>query len=269
VSEMTDDEKIESDKEFKSLKRYKNAEDAANIFENDDLVVQPGTFHYSTYGYTVLEWIIEKVGEKSFALQLETLCKDLGLKNTRVDVPEVIIPNRARGYHIEVGEVEKNVADYAKSSAIKVVNAPPVDMSNKFAGGGIISTGPDLLKFGNALLFSLQNDNGILKTESLKILQRGNNKNTDPKNSYGFGFDRQVSAVKPWLENYIDAFGHTGGAIDASSVFRIYPVEKTGEEEENSVKGMVIVILTNTYGISCRGLADEIAMNYLQNSYKQ
>ena len=112
---MTDDEKIESDKEFKSLKRYKNAEDAANIFENDDLVVQPGTFHYSTYGYTVLEWIIEKVGEKSFALQLETLCKDLGLKNTRVDVPEVIIPNRARGYHIEVGEVEKNVAGKKKS----------------------------------------------------------------------------------------------------------------------------------------------------------
>ena len=133
------------------------------------------------------------------------------------------------------------------------MNAPPVDLSNKFAGGktnmsitikfyissshttlsyqflgGIISTGPDLLKFGNALLFSLQNDNGILKTESLKILQTGENKNTDPKNSYGFGFDRQVSAIKPWLENYIDAFGHTGGAIDASSVFRIYPVEKTG-----------------------------------------
>ena len=107
---MTDDEKLEADREFKSLNRYQNAEKAAEIFKNDDLVVKPGTFHYSTYGFTVLEWIIEKLGEKSFAKQLEFFCKEVGIKNTTVDVPEAIIPNRARGYHIKVGKSKENIA---------------------------------------------------------------------------------------------------------------------------------------------------------------
>ena len=37
ASEMTDDEKLEADREFKSLNRYQNAEKAAEIFKNDDL----------------------------------------------------------------------------------------------------------------------------------------------------------------------------------------------------------------------------------------
>ena len=41
-----------------------------------------------------------------------------------------------------------------KTSQLK--NAPHVDNSCKWAGGGIVSTSADLLKFGNAMLYSHQ-----------------------------------------------------------------------------------------------------------------
>ena len=61
-----------------------------------------------------------------------------------------------------------------KSGQLK--NAPYVDNSCKWAGGGILSTTGDLLKFGNAMLFSYQQkkkedcEEGYLKAETMRQL---------------------------------------------------------------------------------------------------
>ena len=131
------------------------------------------------------------------------------------------------------------------------------------------STGPDLLKFGNAILYSLQNEDGIIKSATVKQFRDGmqSEATEDKLGTYGFGLDREKTLTRPWLENYLDGFGHTGGAIDASSIIRIYPFDESDDDPvEGSGKrprGMVVVILTNCYGVSCRKLAQKIAQNYL------
>jgi hypothetical protein len=45
---------------------------------------------------------------------------------------------------------------YMRSKSHKLINAPHVDNSYKWAGGGVLSTVSDLLSFGNAILYSYQ-----------------------------------------------------------------------------------------------------------------
>jgi len=126
-----------------------------------------------------------------------------------------------------------------------------------------------LLKFGNAILYSLQNEDGIIKSATLKQFRDGihSEEAKDKLGTYGFGLDREKTHARPWLENCLDGFGHTGGAIDASSIIRIYPFDKADDDsvggDSKRPRGMVIVVLTNCYGISCRKLAQKIAQNYL------
>ena len=79
--------------------------------------------------------------EKQFVL--------LGLSNTFLDRTEPIIYNRA--------------SYYVRDSHHRLRNAPYVDNSYKWAGGGFLSTVGDLVRFGNAMLYSSQQksvDNG-------------------------------------------------------------------------------------------------------------
>jgi len=136
VEDMTDDDKKAADAEFKSCIRYENAHQASKIFRDDELLFTEGQFHYTTYGFTLLEDVLETVTGKSFKTLLQNLCKEIGIENTCLDVPEEIIPNRARGYRMKITESKKPVADYDKGGNLLVLNAPPVDLSNKYAGGG-------------------------------------------------------------------------------------------------------------------------------------
>merc|ERR1711902_250624 len=72
---------------------------------------------------------------------------ELGLNNTFLDENGPVIANRARYYFRDSNHILKN--------------SPSVDNSYKWAGGGFLSTVGDLLKFGNAMLYSYQqNGNG-------------------------------------------------------------------------------------------------------------
>ena len=108
----------------------------------------------------------------------------------------------------------------------------------------------------------MQYKDGIVSGETMKQFRFGTgNADSSKRGSYGYGFDNEASLKRPWIETYLDGFGHTGGAIDASSILRIYPFERT--EEDIGPRGMIVVVLTNCYGISCRKLAEKIASNYL------
>ena len=78
----------------------------------------------------------------------------LGLQNTFLDRAEPIIYNRARYY--------------VRDDQHKLRNAPYVDNSYKWAGGGFLSNVGDLVRFGNAMLYSSQQknvDNGSSKNK--------------------------------------------------------------------------------------------------------
>ncbi|HEX6182999.1 MAG TPA: serine hydrolase domain-containing protein, partial [Pyrinomonadaceae bacterium] len=98
---------------------------------------EPGLrFDYQTAGYNLLGAAIENVSGKSFDAYLrENLFAPAGMKDTRMDDVVALVPNRVRGYEVVNGVT---------------VNAPFLNVSSRFAGGGLTGTVPDLLLWARA-----------------------------------------------------------------------------------------------------------------------
>ena len=134
------------------IKEHKNTREAIAIFENYDLVAEPGTkFSYSSYGYNLLGAAIEGASKQSYAGYMrEHVWQPLGMNDTRMDDPLDLIPNRVRGYQIIDGAIK---------------NSEFIDVSSRFAAGGTRGTVVDLLKFMKGL-----NDGKLLSRESIALM---------------------------------------------------------------------------------------------------
>ncbi|OPJ70137.1 hypothetical protein AV530_019360 [Patagioenas fasciata monilis] len=148
------------DKEFEQeeyylKEKFESVFESLKIFKNDPLFFKPGSqFLYSTYGFTLLSAIVERASGQKFTDYMLKMFRDLDMLSTVLDDNEAMIYNRARCYV------------YNKKG--RLVNAPYVDNSYKWAGGGFLSSVGDLLKFGNALLYSYQA--GQFKSTNGKLL---------------------------------------------------------------------------------------------------
>lgn len=121
------------------IKEHRDTKEAIAIFQDFDLVAEPGTkFRYSSYGYNLLGAAIEGASGQPYGEYMrEHVWGPAGMADTRMDDPRAFIPNRVRGYDWENG---------------RLVNSEFVDTSSRFAAGGVRSTMPDLLKFARASL---------------------------------------------------------------------------------------------------------------------
>ena len=113
--------------EVDNQKHYDSVVAGLERFQNDPLVVPPGTkFSYSSYGYNLLSAAMEAAAGKPFLeFEQEQVFTPLGL-NTTADQPADIIPQRARFY--------------SGGKSVPTHNAMFVDNSYKWAGGGFLST---------------------------------------------------------------------------------------------------------------------------------
>lgn len=154
-------------KEFENQEYYikeavENTTEALALFKDDPLVHEPGTkYLYSTHAWTLIAAILEGATKHNFPDLMRRLFLELGLENTYLDENQPLIYNRSR-YYVRT---DKNA----------LVNAPYVDCSYKLAGGGMLSTAPDLVRFGNAMLYSYQ------WPGSLTDIRRNNNNNNQPQ----------------------------------------------------------------------------------------
>ncbi|XP_076065583.1 serine beta-lactamase-like protein LACTB, mitochondrial [Oratosquilla oratoria] len=230
-------------KEYFIKEEFKDIESALKLFQDDDLFFKPGTgYLYTTHGWTLISAVVEGAAEKPFT---EVMCKlfhDLGLNNTYLDQHRPIIFNRARYY--------------IRNKHNRLINAPYVDNSYKWAGGGFLSTVGDLTKFGNAVLYSYQRKEdskdlllGILKASTVKEMWKpteGTKMDWDQDGSYGLGWGVVEEKCKHGFcracRHYVS---HTGGAIGASSVLLILPSNDDLTENEVPPKGVVVAILCN------------------------
>lgn len=139
--------------EFLSSKRYASVGEALAVFRDDPLAAEPGAKHiYSSFGYCLLGCAVEGASGVPFGDYVETsIFKVAAMKQTRLDVPEMIVPYRARYYSA------------AEDGAWK--HSPFVDLSDRFPAGGLLSTPSDLVAFGSALL-----DGRLLKKETLAAM---------------------------------------------------------------------------------------------------
>lgn len=124
--------------EFLSNRRYESVEAALEIFKDDPLEFSPGTkYQYSSYAYNLLGAVVERASEKSFRDYLRSeIFRPAGMDTADLEFMEVVLTNRCRQY-LRLGD--------------QFQLAPTVDLSCKWAGGGMAGTAEDLVRFCIAL----------------------------------------------------------------------------------------------------------------------
>jgi serine beta-lactamase-like protein LACTB len=190
------------DNEFKSSQQFKNVTHALDMFLSDDLAHEPGQkYLYSTYNYSLLSAVMEKCAGVDFLKYMkENVFKPLGMKNTVPDIYENIVMERSQ--------------NYVRSSTGALRNAPYVNLSNKWAGGGFLSTCHDLCLFGRAMM----KDKLLAPTTKALLFQK---QQADGKDiNYGLGWVISDETIK---DQQIRMISHSGGAIGASSLLVLIP----------------------------------------------
>lgn len=117
-------------------------EKSIDNFKNEPLDFEPGVFESpSSINYNLLGAIMEKATGKRFPELLKTYITDtLQLTNTEVDNPFRTVTGRTDFFDFNL--------------VAQVVNATFRDMRNRAPSDGILSNAEDLVKFGNAVLYS-------------------------------------------------------------------------------------------------------------------
>jgi len=143
-----------------SFTNYNNLVEALDEFKDRPLSFAPGTgYEYTTYGYTILGAIIEKVSGSSYQdFMKQNIFIPTGMYSTDLEVVGVEYPNKADLF-IKLGD--------------NFIRAPKTNLSVKYPGGGFHTTAEDLLKFGKAIIEHTLIDSNTLdlmvsSTESIK-----------------------------------------------------------------------------------------------------
>ena len=162
---------------------------------------------------------------------------------------------------------------YQKNKTGRIVNTPYVDLSCKWAGGGMMSTVGDLLRFGNSMLYSSQYCGqpgslpSYLHPNTVKLLWtpvKGTKSDWDNDGAYGLGWAvvPQESYTGHGRQQRFNA-SHTGGAIGASSVLLILPRKSDHvSSTSRSPQGVVVVLMANLPSVGLYKRALDIALKF-------
>ncbi len=189
-----------ADKDTKLHHLHNSIENGIKIFQDDPLLFIPGTgYQYSTYAFVVLSACLQEVtGTPYFQLLKDTLLTKLDMNNTYLDDPLAIIPERAGTYSLD--------------SVGNLIHAPYSDNRYKAAGGGIFTSTEDMIKFGEAVMFT-----NYVNDDTRKMFFTPYQYGEHFRNDRGFGW----RIIKDDNDNLI--YGHLGGQDGGSAVLAIYP----------------------------------------------
>jgi CubicO group peptidase (beta-lactamase class C family) len=164
------------------------------LIKKQPFVFSPGTeWSYSSSGYFLLGYIIEKVSGKPYSDYVyNNVIKKAGLKNTCVNSWDSVLLYRAKGYRKTTNGWE---------------NAWFISMEGPYSAGAIISTIEDLYQWDNALF-----SNKIISAASFSKMT------TPYKAHYGYGLF--IDSFQHHLE-----IGHSGGINGFSSFLGRFPTD--------------------------------------------
>lgn len=173
------------------------------MVNDQDLLFRPGdAFYYSTTGFLMLQYIIEKLSDMDFDQFLKQyLFKPIGMNHTEMETPSKIIPKKAYGYQWK--EDKLVLSDY-------------IDMRIAGGGGGAVSTVGDLFKWNMSLLNATALDRSSCESIFTTHIQ------ADEQNSYGYGMI--IGKGNFFGKNRI-RFYHTGGGPGVRAFNVMYPDE--------------------------------------------
>lgn len=184
-----------------STRRYPTVDSGLEIFAEDSLLFEPGTdYSYSSYGWNLLSAVVEEASGQDFLTYMrDEVFEPLGMRHTVPDHTDSIIPHRVSFYENGIGGA--------------VVNAPFVDNSYKWAGGGFLSTPEDLILFGRAHM----EEGGLLRPETLAELQAPMTLRNGESTNYGVGWRTNVQPDDDVT------VGHSGGSVGGTTLFITVP----------------------------------------------
>jgi CubicO group peptidase (beta-lactamase class C family) len=139
-----------------AFRHYDKFEESTHFWRDDPLLFEPGThWAYSSYAVDLMQAVVESASGQSYESYLtEHVWAPAGMVNTQLDLPARIVRHRGHGYvwNAKLGLME---------------NAPNEDVSYKYAGGGVISSDEDLVRYGHAL-----NSGVLLRPETIAEMYR-------------------------------------------------------------------------------------------------
>lgn len=197
------------------LKTHHTTRQAVDIFKDWELAAEPGTkFIYSSYGYNLLGAVIEGASGSSFAGYMTgNVWQPLDMTGTRMDIADEIIPHRTRGYRLSDG---------------KVKNCEFVDISSRFAAGGILATVGDMLNFARGL------DKGKVLPHQVQEQMYDSMLTKDKRmTEYGMG----------WRVDFLSGFwnvAHSGGQTGTSTFLLRFPGENFAAAVAANLEGQPV-----------------------------
>lgn len=144
-----------SKKEGFPTMHFNTLDEAISLFKNRPLQHKPGSAYlYTTYGYTVLGSIIEKVTGQTYSDYMQQNIWDVaGMEHTHLEIFGETYPHQSKLYK--------------KNKKGNFVADKQTDLSLKYPGGGLLSTVPDLLRFGRAVI-----DHKLISANSLELMRQ-------------------------------------------------------------------------------------------------
>jgi len=194
------------------IKDPKNTRQAIAIFQDFDLVAEPGTrYSYSTYGFNLLGAVIEGASGESYGDVIrKRIFEPLGMADSKMDNPRDLIPNRVRGYQLVNGVLK---------------NSEYIDVSSRFAGGGTRSTVLDLIKFAQGVIAGK-----LVKAETQKAMFTSTAQRDGQVTGYGMGW-----MVDPWKGHF--QVGHSGSQPETQTFLLIFPAERFAVAAASNFEG--------------------------------
>lgn len=189
--------------------QFDTTAEALTIFQDDPLLFEPDTdFSYSTYGYTLVSAVMEGAGDEAFLdLLQEYVFGPAGMTDTSADFRDQHVPNR--------------VSDYTSLAFLDgLLPAPETNSSYKWAGGGLVSTPTDLVRFGNALLYG-----GLVSAEARDEMFTPRTLTNGEINEqyYGLGWRNGGLSYPRGSDNYLTMINHGGTSVGGTAIVILLP----------------------------------------------
>ena len=182
--------------------QYESVTAALEKFKDRKVLFEPGTDHeYSTFGYNLVGAAIESAVHKPFAEFMGAeIFGPFGMKHTRADRHDAIVPNRVGFYSV------------TETGGLK--HAPFTNNSDLIPGGGFLSTPTDLVRFGKGLLCG-----DLLKAETVDQLFTS----MGPAKGYGgMGYGMGWFVLEPQESGRGRVLFHLGGHYGGSAMLTIW-----------------------------------------------
>ncbi|MGK5030367.1 serine hydrolase [Janthinobacterium sp. MDT1-19] len=183
------------------FKEHKDTRQSIAVFEQFDLIAEPGTrFRYTSYGYNLLGAVIEGASGESYGGYMRRhVWGPLGMDATVMDEPDAVIAHRVRGYRL-AGQEWKN--------------SEFVDISSRFSAGGTRSSVSDMLAFGRGI-----HAGKILSAASVAAMVQPMATRAGRLTNYGMGWE-----VFPTGGRY--AIAHSGQQPETVTYLYSFPSRK-------------------------------------------